>query len=123
MLDYTKIAEGVTLRPTDEEFKDFRGFINSVAANPKYAQCGAVKIVTPPGFRNESLASRTEVSKLVVVNPIEQQVGRGDGLNQLQLRSTKSLSVAEYRKIAAAEETLLPNMSRRPIAEVEKFVV
>jgi hypothetical protein len=42
--DVTTIPEGVTLYPTEEEFKDFRTYINTLESRPELQNQGIVKV-------------------------------------------------------------------------------
>ena len=39
------ISEGVILRPSEEEFADFRKFINSLESRPELSDQGIVKVI------------------------------------------------------------------------------
>lgn len=122
MKNYGSIEEGIVLRPSENDFRDFRKYIEKIITDKRVLKAGAVKIISPASFRKESLLKQGEVPQITVTNPIEQQVFRGNNLYQLQLVTKKSMPMTDYKNMVDLDEKLLPNLSKRSISEIEKFV-
>lgn len=92
------IPFGHVLHPSEEEFRDFRKFVNKLSQNPSLQQAGFVKIVPPSSFLKESLWKPDLLEKLKVVAPIEQRASAQNGLFHLSLVSRRSMVLGDYKR-------------------------
>ena len=94
----SEIPFGSVLHPSEEEFRDFRKFVNKLSQNPSLQKAGFVKIVPPSSFLKESLWKPDLLEKLKVVAPIEQKASAHDGLFNLSLVSRRSMVLGDYKR-------------------------
>lgn len=93
-----EIPFGTTLHPSEEEFRDFRKFVNKLSQNPSLQRAGFVKIIPPPSFLKESVWKPELLGELKVVSPIEQRASANNGLFELSLVSRRSMVLGEYKR-------------------------
>lgn len=57
-IDFSGIKEGPVLRPSLNEFKDFRKYIHSIETCPELADCGIVKVGLTRSFLHHLLEEK-----------------------------------------------------------------
>jgi hypothetical protein len=113
-----EIPLGEILKPTEKEFKDFKSYIYKVFTNPKYKDCGVIKII-PPKNLSFPLPKINKINKLEVRNPILQELYGSNGVYQLKLICQKSVTMKDYKSKVDRDEKKIKNF---PIEKKEKFV-
>ena len=113
------IPLGEILRPNEKEFKDFKSYIYKLFTNPKYKDCGVLKIIPPFSQKLPIQKMKKIIKKLSVKNPILQELYGSNGVYKLKLISQKSLSLKEYKKKVEIEEKPI---KKKSIQKIEDFV-
>lgn len=113
------IPLGEIVRPSEKEFKDFKSFIFKLFTNPKYKDCGVIKVIPPHSHKVTIQKIKKVISKMTVKNPILQELYGSSGVYKLKLISQKSLTLKEYKKKVEIEEKII---SKKSIQKIEEFV-
>ncbi|KAI8909715.1 JmjC domain, hydroxylase-domain-containing protein [Gorgonomyces haynaldii] len=126
--DHFAEPEGVPVfKPTYEEFKDFKTFVQSIE---HYGQrVGLAKVIPPKEWLDQQNTSFEQVEKLVIKRPISQEFNCG-GLpagaqRQFNIETKKLLTVKEWFQLSLSDQYSPPSLNggkliRKPLIKTAK---
>ncbi|KAF9651005.1 JmjC-domain-containing protein [Thelephora ganbajun] len=95
-------------KPTMEEFQDFEGYMNSIEAWGM--RSGIVKVIPPAEWTNALPSFKSNLAKVSLKNPIEQQmVGRAGLFRQQNVEKRKTMSMRDWAELCARDEFRAPS--------------
>ncbi|KJH48248.1 JmjC domain protein [Dictyocaulus viviparus] len=109
--------EVFTFYPTNEEFKDFKGYIQKIEAVGAHRRSGICKVVAPEGWTPRPSKAKydyrdEEVEQFVILSPVKESIQRhNDAILKTNHVYKKSMTAAEFRKLAQSSKYRNPNPS------------
>ncbi|CAO3623695.1 unnamed protein product [Mucor hiemalis] len=96
-------------KPTMEQFKDFKKFMNAIDSFGKIS--GLVKVIPPPEWQDKLPNTLSKLETIRVHNPIEQHIIGNRGIyKQTNIEKVRPFTIDQWRNICGRIEHKLPNI-------------